>query len=78
MANSSDEIQVWYVEPDPNNRYTRIGFDDKDKAIDFAHEVLDCILDRLGADDCEIMTISSDKITRAEYNEIIEATNEQL
>jgi hypothetical protein len=77
MANNSDETQVWYVEPDPDNRYTRIIFDDKDKAIDFAHEALDRLFDGLGADDCEIMTISSDKITRSEYNEIIEATNDQ-
>ena len=36
MANNSDEIDVWYVEPDPDARYTSIIFDDKDKAIDFA------------------------------------------
>jgi hypothetical protein len=77
MANDSDEIQVWYVEPDPDARYTSIVFDDKDNAIDFAHEVLDRLFDRLGADDCEIMTISSYKITRTEYNKIIEATNDQ-
>jgi hypothetical protein len=77
MANSSEEIDVWYVEPDPDNRYTQIIFNDKDKAIDFAHEVLDRLFDGLGADDCETMTISSDKITRTEYNEIIEATNDQ-
>lgn len=77
MENSSEEIDVWYVEPDPDNRYTRIVFDDKEKAIDFAHEVLDRLFDRLGDDDCEIMTISSGKITRTEYNEIIEATNDQ-
>jgi hypothetical protein len=77
MTNDSEEIQVWYVEPDPDARYTRIIFDDKEKAIDFAHEALDCLFDRLGADDCEIMTISSDKIARTEYNEIIEATNDQ-
>jgi hypothetical protein len=89
MANDSEEIQVWYVSPDTegkNNRivfddsdarYTSIVFDDKDKAIDFAHEVLDRLFDKLGADDCETMTISSGKITRGEYNEIIEATNGQ-
>jgi hypothetical protein len=77
MANSSEEIDVWYVEPDPDNRYTQIIFDDKDKAIDFAHEALDRLFYGLGADDCEVMTISSDKITRSEYNEIIEAANDQ-
>jgi hypothetical protein len=77
MENSSEEIDVWYVEPDPDNRYTRIVFDDKEKAIDFAHEVLDRLFDGLGTEDCEIMTISSGKITRSEYNEIIEATNDQ-
>jgi len=77
MANDSDEIQVWYVEPDPDARYTSIIFDEKDKAIDFAHEVLDHLFDGIVADDCEIMTIKSDKITRAEYNGIIEATNDQ-
>ena len=77
MANNSEQIDVWHVEPDPDSRYTRIVFDDKDKAIDFAHEVLDRLFDGLRADDCEIMTISSDKIPRSEYNEIIRATNDQ-
>ena len=77
MENDSEEIDVWYVEPDPDARYTSIIFDDKDKAIDFAHEVLDRLFDGLEADDRESMSISSDKITRTEYNEIIKATNDQ-
>jgi hypothetical protein len=77
MTNSSDEIdddsiemQVWRVSPDTVGSNTRIVFDDSDEAIEYAHDALDAMFDRLGSEDeedCEILTIEQGKMTRGEW-----------
>ena len=80
MANDSDEIddgeiemQVWYVSPDTVGSNTRIVFDDSDDMLEYAHEVLDAMFDRLGSEDeedCEILTIEQGKMTRGQWRAI--------
>jgi hypothetical protein len=80
MANSSEEIddsdiemQVWYVSPDTVGSNTRIVFDDSDDMLEYAHEVLDAMFDRLGEDgeeDVAILTIEQSKMTRGEWDAI--------
>jgi hypothetical protein len=80
MANDSEEIddgeiemQVWYVSPDTVGSNTRIVFDDSDDMLEYAHEVLDTLFDRLGTEDdedCEILTIEQGKMTRGEWDAI--------
>jgi hypothetical protein len=80
MANSSEEIddseiemQVWYVTPDTEGKNNRIVFDDSDEAIEYAHEVLDAMFNRLGSEDeedCEILTIEQSKMTRGQWDAI--------
>ena len=75
MANESDGMQVWYVSPDTDGKNNRIIFDDSDDMLEYAHEVLDALFDRLGEEDeedCEILTIEQSKITRAEWDAITE------
>ena len=81
MANSSEEIddseiemQVWYVSPDSEGKPNRIVFDDSDDMLEYAHDVLDGMFDRLGEEDeedCEILTIEQSKMTRGEWDAII-------
>jgi hypothetical protein len=83
MANDSDEIddgnieiQVWYVSPDTVGSNTRIVFDDSDDMLEYAHEVLDALFDRLGSEgeeDCEILTIEQSKMTRGEWDAMAKA-----
>jgi hypothetical protein len=80
MANDSGEIddgememQVWYVSPDAEGKNNRIVFDDSDDMLEYAHEVLDAMFDRLGEEgeeDCEILTIEQSKMTRGEWDAI--------
>jgi hypothetical protein len=80
MANDSEEIddseiemQVWYVTPDTEGKNNRIVFDDSDDMLEYAHEVLDALFDRLGSEDeedCEILTIEQSKMTRGEWDAI--------
>ena len=80
MANSSEEIddgniemQVWYVTPDTEGKNNRIVFDDSDDMLEYAHEVLDALFDRLGTEDeqdCEILTIEQSKMTRGQWRAI--------
>jgi hypothetical protein len=82
MANSSEEIddgniemQVWYVSPDEYGKNNRIVFDDSDEMLQYAHEVLDALFDRLGEEDeedCEILTIEQSKMTRGQWRAIQE------
>ena len=81
MANDSEEIddseiemQVWYVTPDAEGKNNRIVFDDSDEMLQYAHEVLDALFDRLGIEDeedCEILTIEQSKMTRGQWRAII-------
>jgi protease II len=81
MANNSDEIddgsiemQVWYVSPDEDGKNNRIVFDDSDEMLQYAHDVLDAMFDRLGSEDeedCEILTIEQGKMTRGQWDAII-------
>ena len=80
MANDSEEIddseiemQVWYVTPDTEGKNNRIVFDDSDDMLQYAHDVLDALFDRLGEEDeedCEILTIEQSKMTRGEWDAI--------
>jgi protease II len=73
MANDSDEMQVWYVSPDTEGKPNRIVFDDSDDMLEYAHEVLDALFDRLGSEDeedCEILTIEQSKMTRGQWRAI--------
>jgi hypothetical protein len=80
MANDSGEIddgeiemQVWYVSPDEDGKNNRIVFDDSDEMLQYAHDVLDVLFDRLGnedEEDCEILTIEQGKMTRGEWDAI--------
>jgi hypothetical protein len=80
MANSSEEMddgniemQVWYVTPDTEGKNNRIVFDDSDDMLQYAHDVLDALFDRLGSEDeedCEILTIEQSKMTRGEWDAI--------
>jgi protease II len=81
MENDSEEIddceiemQVWYVTPDAAGKNNRIVFDDSDDMLEYAHEVLDALFDRLGSEDeedCEILTIEQSKMTRGQWRAII-------
>jgi protease II len=74
MANESEEMQVWYVTPDTEGKNNRIVFDDSDDMLQYAHEVLDALFDRLGIEDeedCEILTIEQSKMTRGQWRAII-------
>jgi protease II len=83
MANDSEEIddseiemQVWYVTPDTEGKNNRIVFDDSDDMLEYAHEALDALFDRLGSEDeedCEILTIEQSKMTRGEWDAIAKA-----
>jgi hypothetical protein len=80
MTNDSDEIddgeiemQVWYVSPDTVGSNTRIVFDDSDDMLEYAHEVLDSMFDRLGEEgeeDIATLTIEQSKMTRGEWDAI--------
>jgi protease II len=73
MENDSDEIQVWYVSPDEDGKNNRIVFEDSDDMLQYAHEVLDAMFDRLGTEDeedCEILTIEQSKMTRGQWDAI--------
>jgi hypothetical protein len=80
MTNSSEEIddseiemQVWYVSPDNEGKNNRIVFDDSDDMLQYAHDVLDVLFDRLGeedGEDCEILTIEQSKMTRGQWRAI--------
>jgi hypothetical protein len=73
MNNDSEEMQVWYVTPDAEGKNNRIVFDDSDEMLQYAHEVLDALFDRLGIEDeedCEILTIEQSKMTRGQWDAI--------
>jgi hypothetical protein len=90
MANDSEEIddgetemQVWYVSPDEDGKPNRIVFDDSDEMLQYAHEVLDGMFDRLGEEgeeDIATLAIEQSKMTRGEWeaigNEEKESENE--
>ena len=77
MANNSEEIddseiemQVWYVSPDTEGKPNRIVFDSSDDMLEYAHEVLDALFDRLGSEDeedCETLTIEQGEMTRGQW-----------
>ena len=79
MSNSEEiddgniEMQVWYVSPDEDGKPNRIVFDDSDDMLQYAHDVLDALFDRLGSEDeedCEILTIEQSKMTRGQWRAI--------
>jgi hypothetical protein len=67
------EMQVWYVTPDTEGKNNRIVFDDSDDMLEYAHEVLDSMFDRLGEEgeeDIATLTIEQSKMTRGEWDAI--------
>jgi hypothetical protein len=73
IDDSEIEMQVWYVTPDAEGKNNRIVFDDSDEMLQYAHEVLDALFDRLGIEDeedCEILTIEQSKMTRGQWDAI--------
>ena len=73
MANDSEEIDVWCVTPDTEGKNNRIVFDDSDDMLEYAHEVLDSMFDRLGEEgeeDIATLTIEQSKMTRGEWDAI--------
>lgn len=69
------EMQVWYVSPDKDGKNNRIVFDDSDEMLQYAHDVLDGMFDRLGEEgeeDIAILTIEQSKMTRGEWRAIAE------
>jgi len=79
MSNSEEiddgeiEMQVWYVSPDTVGSNTRIVFDDSDDMLEYAHDVLDGMFDRLGEEgeeDIATLTIEQGKMTRGEWDAI--------
>jgi hypothetical protein len=79
MSNSEEiddgeiEMQVWYVSPDTEGKNNRIVFDDSDDMLEYAHEVLDGMFDRLGEEgeeDIATLTIEQSKMTRGEWDAI--------
>jgi hypothetical protein len=67
------EMQVWYVTPDAEGKNNRIVFDDSDEMLQYAHEVLDSMFDRLGEEgeeDIATLTIEQSKMTRGEWDAI--------
>ena len=75
IDDSEIEMQVWYVSPDEDGKNNRIVFDDSDDMLEYAHDVLDALFDRLGSEDeedCEILTIEQSKMTRGEWRAIQE------
>jgi hypothetical protein len=67
------EMQVWYVSPDTEGKPNRIVFDDSDDMLEYAHEVLDGMFDRLGEEgekDVASLTIEQSKMTRGKWRAI--------
>jgi hypothetical protein len=67
------EMQVWYVTPDTEGNPNRIVFDDSDDMLQYAHDVLDGMFDRLGEEgeeDIATLTIEQSKMTRGEWDAI--------
>jgi len=81
MNNDDDLLmQVWYVSPDEDGKNNRIVFDDSDEAIEYAHEVLDALWDRLGSEDeedCEVLTIEQSKMRGGEWRAIQKKNEEK-
>jgi len=74
IDDSNIEMQVWYVSPDTEGKPNRIVFDDSDDMLEYAHEVLDALFDKLGTEDeedCEILTIEQSKMTRGQWRAIV-------
>jgi hypothetical protein len=73
MDDSEIEMQVWYVTPDMEGKNNRIVFDDSDDMLQYAHDVLDAMFDRLGSEDEEdiaTLAIEQSKMTRGEWRAI--------
>ena len=72
MSNPDDEIDVWYVTPDNTGSQTRIAFDDRSEAIEYANEVLGVLFDGLGEGDCDTLTVERGKMKRSAYDKLEE------
>jgi hypothetical protein len=73
IDDSEIEMQVWYVRPDTEGKPNRIVFDDSDEMLEYAHDVLDGMFDRLGEQDEEdiaTLTIEQSKMTRGQWRAI--------
>lgn len=70
MTNPDDEINVWYVTPDKSGAQNRIVFDNQSEAIEHANEVLEVLFDKLGENDCDMLTIERSKMKRSIYDKL--------
>ena len=70
MTNPDDEIDVWYVTPDKSGAQTRIVFDDRQEAIEYANEVLESLFDGLGEDDCDMLIVEHGRMKRSVYDKL--------
>ena len=70
MTNPDDEIDVWYVTPDKSGAQTRIVFDDRQEAVEYANEVLEVLFDGLGEGDCNALTVERGKMKRSAYDKL--------
>ena len=70
MTNPDDEIDVWYVTPDKSGSQTRIVFDDRQEAVEYANEVLEVLFDGLGEGDSDTLTVERGKMKRSAYDKL--------
>ena len=70
MTNPDDEIDVWYVTPDKSGAQTRIVFDDRQEAVEYANEVLEVLFDGLGEGDSDTLTVERGKMKRSAYDKL--------
>lgn len=73
MSNQDDEIEVWYVTPDKTGAQSRIVFDDRDEAIEYAEDVLEVLFDGLGEEDSDMLTVERGKMKRIVYDKLEDA-----
>ena len=55
--------------PDDGSQ-NRIVFDDQSEAIEYANEVLEVLFDKLGENDCDMLTIERSKMKRSIYDKL--------
>ena len=70
MTNPDDEIDVWYVTPDKSGSQTRIVFDDRQEAVEYANEVLEVLFDGLGEGDSDTLAVERGKMKRSAYDKL--------
>jgi hypothetical protein len=62
-----DQIDVWSISPHLNMDYDMAVFDDRDRAIEYAREVIESVFENLGDDETVEVTIKHTVMARREY-----------